>query len=133
MGTRSTFVPALSSSPTGLAFDSAGNLFVAKVGPFGAILKFAPDGTGSTFATFDPPGNDPQGLAFDSGGNLFVAVYTANTIYKFAPDGTPSTFASGRAGPFFLAIQQAPACTPDTWATKAALLQAVTGAAGAVV
>ena len=36
--------------PLSLAFDSAGNLFVSETGS-GSILKFAPDGTRSTFAS----------------------------------------------------------------------------------
>ena len=56
----------------GLAFDKAGNLFVAEVrsGRVTAIYKFTPAGVRTTFAsglTY------PCALAFDSAGNLFVA------------------------------------------------------------
>ena len=47
-GTRSTFASGL-NEPFGLAFDSAGNLFVADLS--GNIYEFTPDGTRSTFAS----------------------------------------------------------------------------------
>src|SRR5205823_1033610 len=51
-GLRTTFASGL-DLPTGLAFDSAGNLFVANVSKFinGAIYKFTPAGVRSTFAS----------------------------------------------------------------------------------
>src|SRR5215211_5030347 len=77
-----------------------GDLF-ASVGGGGAIYKFAPDGTQSTFATGL---NGPVGLAFDSADNLFEADAGSGTINKFTPDGTRSTFASGLNGPTGLAF-----------------------------
>ncbi len=49
------------------------------------VFKFAPDGTGSTFASGL---NGPFGLAFDSSGNLFEGDVGSNTIFKFTPAGT---------------------------------------------
>ncbi len=70
-------------------------------GSTGAILKFTPDGTKSTFAS----GLDqPAGLAFDRTGNLFVVESATGSILKFAPDGTRSTFASELASPAGLAF-----------------------------
>jgi hypothetical protein len=101
----------------GLAFDEFGNLFAstelcATCTGEGVILKFTPDGTGTTFAEVN---NYARGLAFDGQGNLFVAevgfidtnTYPApGDILKFAPDGTRTVFASeigdGNAGPEFL-------------------------------
>src|SRR5438105_4352799 len=63
-GVRSIFASGVSGA---LAFDRAGNLFVASFD--GQILKFTPDGARTTFAS----GLDFVGsLAFDSTGNLFV-------------------------------------------------------------
>src|SRR5205814_1512973 len=46
--------------------------------------------------------------------------------------GVQTTFASGLYQPSFIAFEPT-LCTPNTWATKAPSLQAVAGAAGAVV
>src|SRR5713101_2695245 len=48
VGTRSTFASGL-NGPTGLAFDSSGNLFAADNS--GNIYEFTPGGTRSTFAS----------------------------------------------------------------------------------
>jgi hypothetical protein len=118
-GTKSVFVGPCAftpdSSPAGLAFDRFGNLFTSTEPPTlptgtEMILKFTPDGVGSTFATGL---NDPRGLAFDRGGNLFVAEIRQDgpgDILKFTPDGNMTVFASGigpgaNGGPEFLAIQ----------------------------
>src|SRR6266516_1445070 len=104
-GVRSTFAAGL-SSPGDLAFDTAGNLFVAETGNgsrgSGSILKFTPGGVRSTFVLGL---NGPIGLAFDSAGNLFVADSTA--IYKFTPAGVRTTFASGLEWPWGLAFDRA--------------------------
>jgi len=87
-------------SPVGLAFDSAGKLFVADYGS-GSIVEFKPNGARSTFALGLA---GPIGLAFDGAGNLFVADYGSDgsgvigsMIYKFKPTGVRSTFVSGLA------------------------------------
>lgn len=98
-GTKSTFVTGL-VYPRGLAFDTAGNLYVANPNN-SEILKFAPDGTKSTFASGL---RSPFGLAFDSSGNLFVS--DTNTIFKFARDGTKTVFASGLSQPVGLAFDR---------------------------
>src|SRR5216117_1668593 len=61
-----------------LAFDAAGNLFLADGH---SISKYAPDGTKSTFAA----GLSPLSLSFDGKGNLFVV--DESSILKFTPDG----------------------------------------------
>ena len=70
-GVRSTFATASGglSRPTGLAFDSAGNLFVANFGN-GTIVKLAPDGNGSVFASGL---NSPAAIAIFPGLNLWSA------------------------------------------------------------
>ena len=96
-GARSTFASGL-SSPAGLAFDSAGNLFEADSGTylFCHIYEFTPGGAQSTFASGL---SSLRGLAFDSAGNLFAADADGGVglgdIYKFTPGGARSTFASG--------------------------------------
>src|SRR5438046_155262 len=65
------------------------------------ILKFAPDGTESTFASGL---SGPVGLAFDSSGHLFEADYNSGTIFKFTPAGIKSALASGLSNPAGLAF-----------------------------
>ena len=83
--------------PTGLAFDQAGNLFVSSDAAAGySILKFAPDGSSTVFAT---SGLDaPHALAFDQDGNLYVANAQSDTIEKYTPDGVGSVFADASQG-----------------------------------
>src|SRR5205823_553105 len=97
-GLRSTFASGL-DLPTGLAFDSAGNLFVANVSKFinGAIYKFTPAGGRTTFASGL---TNPEAVAFDNAGNLFVSAfystsYPGGAIYKITSGGVRSTFAIG--------------------------------------
>jgi hypothetical protein len=77
----------------GLAFDSAGNLYGSTLDTStgfdnqGRILKFAPNGTFTVFATGLTL---PSGIAFDSTGNLLVAG-NVGTVYKITPVGTVST------------------------------------------
>jgi len=79
----------------GLAFDTAGNLFVADFAKR-SVFKYTPDGTKSTFVAGL---KGPIGLCFDSKGNLFVSDEAATTfkgsILKFTPEGKRSTFATG--------------------------------------
>jgi DNA-binding beta-propeller fold protein YncE len=83
------------SSPNGIAFDSAGNLFVANEGS-NTIFRFTPGGLGSVFADASDGLSSPSGIAFDSVGNLFVANQT--TIEKFTPGGIGSVFADASDG-----------------------------------
>jgi hypothetical protein len=92
-GTQSTFA----SSVPGvwpLAFDKSGNLYagVNPIGP-GSILKFAADGSRTTFVTFSDPGSGVTALAFDLSGNLFAE--RGDFILKISPNGNFATFASG--------------------------------------
>jgi len=106
--------------PRELAFDSAGNLYVAtftwiadsECNTFGydhgSILKVS-GGVMSSFATF--PGASAHGLAIDSAGNVFASSQyndiTRSTIYKVAPDGTKSEFGSVPGQCFSLAFDSA--------------------------
>ncbi len=114
-----TFPFTSTQYPFGLAFDGSGNLFVSTGGNDGnpggdAILKFTPDGTGSTVATGL---SNPKGLAFDTVGNLFVAEIpftTTGDILEFTPGGTKTVVDSGlgrltgNGGPEFLAFPPEP-------------------------
>jgi sugar lactone lactonase YvrE len=99
-GTISRFVSH--AELAGLAFDSTGNLFAAD-SLNNTVMKYAPDGTGTTFATGFAA---PIDLAFDSTGNLFVSDLVDGIIYKITPDGTKTPFATGLRGPVGVALDQ---------------------------
>jgi sugar lactone lactonase YvrE len=80
-------------SPTGLVFDTAGNLFVATQADH-SIRKVTPGGTISTFTSSNLLSR-PFGLAFDGLGNLYAANLGNNTVVKVDPAGTQSLFATG--------------------------------------
>jgi len=98
-GTTATF-----SGPSSLAFDSAGNLYVAdfynhlirKITPVGIVSTLAgtagvsgsADGQGAT-AMFDYP----AGVAADGAGNVYVSETGNRTIRKITPAGLVSTLA----------------------------------------
>ena len=65
---QSASSPPGSTIPSGLAFDSAGNLYVAN-GEIHTVDKVTPTGNVSTFAS----GFISPALAFDAAGNLYVA------------------------------------------------------------
>lgn len=93
------------SSPTHIAIDSSGNLYVTENGNH-KIRKIAPDGTVTTFAgvgilgyvdggRFNARFNYPLGIAVDSSGNVYVADSANNKIRKIDPiSGQVSTLAS---------------------------------------
>jgi sugar lactone lactonase YvrE len=96
------------SSPSGIAVDGAGNLYVTdgwvsnirKVTPAGEVTTLA--GKAGEHGSADGPAerarfNVPAGIAADRAGNLFVCDYGDRTIRKITPRGEVSTVA-GRAG-----------------------------------
>jgi sugar lactone lactonase YvrE len=99
-GVQSTFASGL-NRPRGLAFDSAGNLFVTTTFCDDAtwchptILKITPAGGQNVFATI-PDSFFAEGLAIDRSDNLFVmAIAWSNTvsiIYKLTPNGERRSF-----------------------------------------
>jgi len=85
------------SGSDGLAFNSAGDLFVT-AGPLALsnggsfIEEYSP--TGTDLGPFASGLNHAQGLAFDSSGNLYVASTGTHQVLKFTPGGSESVFAS---------------------------------------
>ena len=102
-GGQSIFASGL-SNPQGLAFDSAGNLFVSVFvadSVSGNIYEYTPDGGQSIFASGLI---DPRGLAFDSLGDLFVADSGSGNVYEYPAGGGQIIFASGLSSPSGLAF-----------------------------
>ena len=100
---------AILNSPTGVAVDSDGNMYVAdatnnrirKITPDGVITTLAGSGAATfvngngTAATF----NHPTGIAIDKQGNLFVADSLNNAIRKITQGGDVTTYAgTGQPG-----------------------------------
>jgi len=93
------------TSPTALALDSAGNLYIADGGSQ-VVRKVSPDGTITTvagnghfgFAGDGGPAtramlNQLEGLAVDASGNLYIADSFNQRIRVVSPDGTINTIA----------------------------------------
>src|SRR5207253_2507024 len=70
-----------------LAFDAAGNLYVANYN-LNTVSKFAPGAT--TAGAILTGVSQPDALAFDTLGNLYVANYSG-TVSKFAPGAAGAT------------------------------------------
>lgn len=95
-------------SPTGVAVDAAGNVYVADSGN-NAVRMITPGGTVSTVAgAAGQPGSadgigsaarftTPWGIVCDGHGNLYVSDQAQSTIRKIAPGGVVTTLA-GHAG-----------------------------------
>ena len=100
IGTAASF-----DTPTAVAIDTSGNLYIADSNNYG-IRKITPAGVTSYFAGYNGPGHldgpgntaifeSPNGVAVDLSGNVYVA--DNNTIRKITPAGVVSSLA-GNAG-----------------------------------
>lgn len=102
--------PALQAqfnTPSSIALDAAGNVFVADTGNH-AIRRIGTDGTVSTIAGDGSAGyrdgpaaqarfDGPMGVAVDAGGRVFVADTWNDRIRVIEPDGQVRTLAGGDA------------------------------------
>jgi DNA-binding beta-propeller fold protein YncE len=77
-------------SPTGIAVDGSGNVFVADTNN-ARIEKFAPSGTFLGAIGFKGTGfgqlGAPNGIAVDKAGNIYVTDATRHQVEKLTPDG----------------------------------------------
>lgn len=77
------------TSPSGLDFDSNGNLFVAQGGT--SIIKITPSGTQTTFASGF---GNIQELKIDAANNIFAADQTNSKVTKIDAQGNQTVIAS---------------------------------------
>jgi uncharacterized protein (TIGR03437 family) len=101
---------ALLNNPSGLALDSAGNLYIAdttnnlirKVTSAGVISRYAGVGSAADFGdgglALNAALNNPSALAVDTGGNLFIADAGNFRIRKIATNGIITTVAGSGSG-----------------------------------
>ncbi len=99
--------------PGGLAFDAAGNLYVANLGN-NTVTRETPAGAISTLVSSSAGLNEPIGLAFDAAGNLYIANYGNGTISKLtasqlagqAPLAPATVISTGLSNPAGLAFDK---------------------------
>lgn len=90
------------ASPVGMAFDAAGNLYVAEWSA-GRVSRVSPDGA-RTVAAEVP---SPSGLAIAPDGAVHVASYGGDAVYRFLPGGRAEVRVRGLGTPAGLAFDRA--------------------------
>ncbi len=99
------------SSPTGLAVDAAGDVFIAdtahalgQTSTVGTIFEVTPSGNMTMVVTGL---GEVQDVAVDASGNLYVSEPVTNQVLEIAPSGVQSTVGSNLNGPADLAVDGA--------------------------
>lgn len=91
------------SSPTGIATDSKGNIYVACYSD-NSIMKVEGNRKLSLYNKSSMI-NGPIGIAFDSFDNLYVANFEGNNILKINPQGKVYVFMNKVYNPYYLYIK----------------------------
>ena len=93
LGNLSTYATVPSFFAWGLAFNSAGDLFVSDgaTNGTGSVARITPLGAVSTFASGF---NQPEGLTFDAADNLYVANSVDNRVQVVSPGGSVSLYSN---------------------------------------
>ncbi len=89
-------------SPTGIAADNSGNLYVAGFSD-NIIFKITPSGERIIFLK-DKRLNGPIGLVSDTAENLYIANYNADNVLKVTPTGQVSILIENILKPYGLYI-----------------------------
>jgi trimeric autotransporter adhesin len=108
-GDSGSAIAAQLNQPSAVAFDSAGNLYIADTGnnrirkvTGTTITTFAGNGTagysGDSGAAAGAELNQPSGIAFDSAGNLYIADSANNRVRKVAGGTITTAAGKGTAG-----------------------------------
>jgi hypothetical protein len=94
-GTATAFLTTGLNKPTGIAFDSAGNAYVASFasGTGDGTIKQFPVGGGMP-VDYATGLNGPTGLAFDSNGVLYAAIANDDRVVKIITPSNVATFAT---------------------------------------
>jgi DNA-binding beta-propeller fold protein YncE len=103
-GLVTTLVPSGLNSPSGVAVDAAGNVYIADFNN-NAIKMWS--ATNNTTSTLPIPGlNQPVDVAVDAAGNLYIADSGSSTIKKWSAASSTLTnlVASGLSGPKGVAV-----------------------------
>lgn len=82
-------------SPVGMAYDRAGQLYVANWSA-GTVLRLSPSGEAGILTSGL---SGPSGLAISATGDIFVASYNDDLIWRFTQTGTQTVFVRGLATP----------------------------------
>ncbi|MDD3236972.1 MAG: tetratricopeptide repeat protein [Candidatus Gastranaerophilales bacterium] len=91
------------ASPTGIAVDSKGNVYVACFAD-SSIMKISPSKKTSLFVKSKLI-NGPIGMAIDRFDNLYIANYNNNNIIKVIPNGRVYIFMEKIYKPYYLHIK----------------------------
>ncbi len=90
------------ASPTGIAADSLGNIYVASFSD-NTIYKITNDGKRQVFIK-DSRISGPVAMVRDGSGNLYLSNYSANNVLKISPTGAISVLVANIAKPYGLNI-----------------------------
>lgn len=89
-------------SPTGIATDDVGYLYVADYSD-NAIFRITPTGE-KTIYLKSPKIKGPIGLAIDDDGNMYIANYDGNNILKLSNSNQLTTFIEDIEKPYYLYV-----------------------------
>ena len=80
-----TYTDLVNTGPTGIAFDSAGNVYISDFYS-GTATKYSP--SGELLLVIDNQTGSCEGIAVSGNGNIAVANQFSSTITIYSPDGT---------------------------------------------